>query len=126
MDTIIKILGIVALLLFILMGGTCVLAMGSCGVAMEEANRGQSTSSSGEAQEDVITMADFNRLQEGMSYERVVGVLGREGKVMSEGGSQWGAHTVMYSWENPGIMQGNMNAMFQNGELVSKSQFGLR
>jgi len=35
-----------------------------------------------------------------------------------------GYTTVMYSWQGPGL--GNMNAMFQNGRLVTKAQFGLR
>ena len=122
MDTILKTLGIVALVLFILIGGTCVLAMGSCGVAMEEASRGDSIH---EPQQDAITMADFNRIREGMSYRQVVEIVGREGRVMSEGGSDWGAHTVIYTWENPGIMAGNMSATFQNGRLVNKAQFML-
>jgi hypothetical protein len=35
-----------------------------------------------------------------------------------------GISTVMYSWQNPG--GANMNAMFQNGSLVTKAQFGLK
>lgn len=34
--------------------------------------------------------------------------------------------TVMVQWENPGVFAGNMNAMFQNGKMISKAQFGLR
>jgi TM2 domain-containing membrane protein YozV len=34
-----------------------------------------------------------------------------------------GYTTIMYSWKNPD--GSNMSAMFQNGELVSKAQFGL-
>ena len=70
-------------------------------------------------------MADFNRIREGMSYRQVVEIVGREGRVMSEGGSDWGAHTVIYTWENPGIRAGNMSATFQNGRLVNKAQFML-
>lgn len=127
MDTTLKALGIVLMGMLILTGGTCMLAMGSCGVAMDEASREHAspTATADDSGEDIITERDFARIEEGMLYEQVVDILGREGQVVSEGGSEWGAHTVMYSWDNPGMFGGNMNAMFQNGRLVSKAQFGL-
>lgn len=36
-----------------------------------------------------------------------------------------GITTVMFMWEGTSF-GGNMNAMFQNGKLVTKAQFGLR
>jgi len=73
-----------------------------------------------------VTLANFNKLQNGMSYAEVVAILGRDGTVLSESDIA-GFHTVMYSWEaDKGILGANMNAMFQNGELVQKAQFGLQ
>jgi hypothetical protein len=37
-----------------------------------------------------------------------------------------GIVTVMYGWTGRGGMGANMNAMFQNGGLVMKAQFGLQ
>lgn len=76
---------------------------------------------------DTITLAKFNQIRQGMSYQQVVSILGKEGTVMSENSieaGQFSVHTIMYTWE-AGFMA-NMNAMFQNGKLVSKAQLGLR
>jgi len=74
-----------------------------------------------------VTMAGFTALKEGMSYEDAVAILGREGEVQSE--SKFGdITTIMYQWDGarrPGLGS-SMNAMFQNGKLVSKAQFGLK
>lgn len=71
-----------------------------------------------------ITMAAYNQLKSGMSYEQAVDVLGRQGVEVSSSDVA-GYRTVMYIWTNDGTI-GNMNAMFQNGKLVQKAQFGLR
>lgn len=71
-----------------------------------------------------VTLANFNKLQSGMSYEEVVAILGEEGTVLSQTDIA-GFSTVMYQWFGEGSLGANMNAMFQNGEMVSKAQFGL-
>jgi hypothetical protein len=73
-----------------------------------------------------VTMANFNRLRMGMSYAQVTAIIGEPSQEMSRV-EVAGTETVMYMWEADGItFGGNMNAMFQNGRLVSKAQFGLR
>ena len=69
-----------------------------------------------------ISMAQYNQIQPGMSYSEVVSILGREGEEMSSN-EVGGYRTVMYVWENR--FGANMNAMFQNDEMVQKAQFGL-
>lgn len=70
-----------------------------------------------------ITLAKFNKIKSGMTYEEVVEILGEEGTVMSD--SEMGGQTaVMYSWSNKN--GSNMNAMFQNGGLINRSQFGIK
>lgn len=71
-----------------------------------------------------VTLANFQALETGMSYEEVVQILGSEGTEMSRTDLA-GIVSVMYMWEGEGMLGANMNAMFQNGELMSKSQFGL-
>lgn len=73
-----------------------------------------------------VTMANFQKLKTGMKYEEVVKILGKDGELMSEN-DIGGTKTEMYQWDGDGGGFGaNMNAMFQNGKLVSKSQFGLK
>lgn len=73
-----------------------------------------------------VTLANFNSLRSGMSYQQVVNILGKPGTLVSESNLA-GYNTVMYSWQSPrGATGANMNAMFQNGRLVQKAQFGLR
>lgn len=69
-----------------------------------------------------VTLANYNRLKNGMSYSEAVKVLGKDGVELSSS-DMGGVHTVMYQWQSDGI--GNMNAMFQRGRLIQKAQFGL-
>ena len=72
--------------------------------------------------ESGVTLANFQRLKNGMTYSEVVRVIGAEGELLSE--SEFaGTTTEMYQWKAG--MMANMNAIFQNGKMVSKAQFGL-
>src|SRR5262245_41924350 len=70
-----------------------------------------------------MTLANYERLTTGMTYAQVCGILGKNGTEMSRS-EMLGTVTVMYEWQGNGLA--NMNAMFQNGKLVSKAQFGLK
>lgn len=70
-----------------------------------------------------VTMENYLKLQNGMSYRDVVAILGSEGTEMSSNEIA-GTRTVMYSWHGSGL--GNMNAMFQNDKMMQKAQFGLK
>jgi len=58
-----------------------------------------------------------------MSYSEVRRIIGAPGEEVSRSDLA-GLTTVMYSWINSN--GSNMNAMFQNDELIQKAQFGLR
>jgi hypothetical protein len=75
-----------------------------------------------EQPESRVTMAAYEEIQKGMSYERVREIIGEPGVEMSRSDVA-GNNTIMYSWKNAN--GSNMNAMFQNGGLVMKAQFGL-
>lgn len=65
----------------------------------------------------VVTMAQFERVQEGMSYDavvRIIGAPGKEERRMNLGGTI----TVWYSWTNPN--GSSLAAGFQNGRLFMK------
>ncbi len=73
----------------------------------------------------IVTMADYLRVREGMTYNSVVSVIGSGGQQIASSQSVFPYLDIkMYSWENRD--GSNMNAMFQNGGLVSKAQYGLR
>jgi hypothetical protein len=70
-----------------------------------------------------VTMAQYGQLREGMSYAAAVSVLGCEGEETASSETM-GIRMVMYTWYGTTLM-GNMNAMFQDGRMVSKAQMGL-
>jgi hypothetical protein len=80
--------------------------------------------------EPPVTMAKYGSIQQGMSYEQVVAVIGIAGtetasnQIQGVPGVMAGVQTVSYSWQNPNGT--NMMAIFQNDKLTTKSQFGLK
>lgn len=72
-----------------------------------------------------VTFEAYNNLHNGMSYPSAVRVLGCEGREMSRS-DMAGYSTVMVAWDGQGMVGANMNAMFQNGQMVMKAQFGLK
>ena len=70
-----------------------------------------------------VTLAAYMQIQNGMTYEQVREIIGTAGEEISRSNIA-GYSTVMYSWKN--WNGSNMNAMFQNDQLVTKAQFGLR
>lgn len=73
----------------------------------------------------VLTEEKFDKITEGMTYEEVVSIVGAEGTVLSETGTEGDAyHTIIYEFETDGFMS-SANMTFQGGKLLNKSQFGL-
>ena len=70
-----------------------------------------------------VDMAAYSQLQTGMSYEQAVEILGKPGTELSSN-EIGGTRTVLYQWDAG--FGANMNAMFQDGQLIQKAQFGLR
>lgn len=69
--------------------------------------------------------AAFDNLQSGMSVREAEQIIGCAGELLSET-DMAGYRTVMLMWTGSGGFGANMNAMFQNDAMISKSQFGLR
>lgn len=72
-----------------------------------------------------ITLEEFNKLKTGMTHKQVANIVGSNGQLLSESDIA-GYHSYMIMWEGEESLGANANALFQNGKLVSKSQFGLR
>jgi hypothetical protein len=71
-----------------------------------------------------VNKENYLKLQNGMSYQEAVRILGEDGEEMTSSEIA-GIRTEMYMWKAKGFSGGNMNATFQNGALVSKAQFNL-
>lgn len=72
-----------------------------------------------------VSMADYLSLRAQMTYDRVATILGCRGEEISRS-ERSGLRTTMYKWRGRGSVGANMNAMFQNGLMVSKAQSGLQ
>jgi outer membrane protein assembly factor BamE (lipoprotein component of BamABCDE complex) len=78
------------------------------------------------ANEGVLTKAKFDQIQNGMTYDQVVQIIGSKGELMSstgDKGSQF--YTEMYSFKTDGDLGANSSITFQGGKLINKAQFGL-
>lgn len=74
-----------------------------------------------------MTLDQFNQIQNGMTLEEVVAIVGGEGEIVSETGEKGSdLHTVMYSYAGKGDIGANVSLMFQGNKLENKSQFGLK
>jgi len=78
-----------------------------------------------EPKKDGISKAEFEQVQNGMTYDEVKAIIGSEGELQSES-EVAGYKTVMYMFKGESGIGANATMMFQNNELTSKSQFGLK
>lgn len=72
-----------------------------------------------------ITLAEFQQVKNGMTYEEVVKIIGGQGTLQSEAGD--GKYKIeMYSWDGEGGFGANANVTFQGGKVTAKAQIGLQ
>jgi len=72
---------------------------------------------------DVVTRAEYERLREGMSYAEVVAVIGEPGTRWAT--AQYATGRIdTYRWLNRSS-GGEVQAKFENGKLIEKTQSGL-
>ena len=79
------------------------------------------------AQKGKVTYQNFEKIETGMTYEQVVEIFGKEGKILSESdvGLSDEYKTVLYYWyDDLGIA--NCNVTIQGGKVIAKAQVGLR
>jgi len=78
----------------------------------------------------VVTLPEYQKVANGMSYSQVAQIIGEPGEAIGsshiEGvpGVKASVETVSYQWINPD--GSTMNAIFLNDKLISKAQYGLR
>jgi hypothetical protein len=74
-----------------------------------------------------INLKEFEAIENGMTYEEVVAIVGGEGQVLSEVGKKGEPmYTIMIMYEGEEGIGANANFMFQDGELQSKAQLLLK
>ncbi len=74
---------------------------------------------------EYITMEEFNKIENGMSYKKVCKIIGFNGELTSTAGS--GEYVVeIYTWYGNGVAGSNANVTFQNGKVTGKAQVGLK
>lgn len=80
-----------------------------------------------EGNKEGISKAEFDQIQNGMTYEEVKTIIGSDGEVMSESGQKGQQfYTIMYSWNGEQGLDANANFIFQEEKLQNKAQFGLK
>lgn len=70
-----------------------------------------------------VTLALYDSIKTGMTYDEVIAIFGTDGELMSTS-KLLDAETTIYMWDGT-TLGGNCNVTFQNGEVFAKAQFGL-
>ena len=127
---VIKTLVILAVLGFLAMGACVAAIAGGADKVKNDQLKTEATvpvtpgATSPAVKNDGVSLAEFNKVNTGMTYAQVSQLLGSGGTENSRT-DIGGTTTVMYTWQGSGFAS-NMNAMFQDDKLVSKAQFGLK
>lgn len=90
----------------------------------------ETTSKEATGKSIVITKAEFEKVQNGMTTKEVFGIIGGKGEVMSEVGEKGSeTYTVIYMYKGKGaagVAGANANFTFQDDKLMAKAQVGLK
>ena len=112
----------IILIVFILV----IIAIVGAGTDSNSGNKATSSIPSTQVQEKEIsglTEEKYNSIEQGMSYDEVVDIIGEEGTNAAE--SEYaGIKTVVYEW-NAADGWGNASITFQDDKVINKAQFGV-
>jgi hypothetical protein len=75
-----------------------------------------------------INKAEFDKIQNGMTYEEVLNIIGGDGEVLSEIGKKGESYyLIVYTWYGDELLKtSNAVFTFQDGKLILKAQDGLK
>lgn len=73
---------------------------------------------------DGITLDEYNRIEIGMTYDEVVKIVGKDGKLFVSSDIGFGESST-YTWSS-GYGISNATIMFDNGKVSYKTQLGLK
>ncbi|MGN0194165.1 MAG: hypothetical protein ACI39G_03525 [Pseudoramibacter sp.] len=93
-------------------------------------NNTANTTQDATAQAGTITQAQYNQINNGMTYDQVKQLIGSDGTKLSEStykDAQGNTINVqIYYWKGNGSSDSNANITFQGGAVASKSSYGLK
>nr|UVX79668.1 MAG: protein of unknown function DUF3862 [Bacteriophage sp.] len=74
-----------------------------------------------------ISLAEFNAIFTGMTYQEVIDIIGSTGEILSEVDLGLGEEyfTQSREWDGEGSIGANAIIQFQDGKVVTKAQYGL-
>ena len=84
------------------------------------------TTSSTADDSEKITLAQFEQVKNGMTYEEVSAIIGKGTKLAETGTPGDSLYTVSYSYKGKGAIGANAIVLFQGNKLITKSQAGLK
>lgn len=113
---------VIVIIVLVALIGSCASGAGN---KSDNSNSSSSTASQGAQQDKDSTKIDadkFAKIENGMTYDEVVSIIGSEGSEQSTN-EIGGVKTTMYEWESDGW--GVATITFQNGKVTNKTQFGV-
>ncbi|WP_231506359.1 DUF3862 domain-containing protein [Paenibacillus sp. UNC451MF] len=106
------------------------LSLVGCGGESAKQTSGQTNKTEASEKQEgnsLITKAKFEKIENGMSYEEVVKIIGGSGELLSEIGKKGEkTHTTVYVYKGEGTVGANATLTFQDGKLMAKAQAGLK
>lgn len=113
---------VIVIIVLVALIGSCASGAGN---KSDNSNSSSSTASQSTQQDKDSTKIDadkFAKIENGMTYDEVVSIIGSEGSEQSTN-EIGGIKTTMYEWESDGW--GVATITFQNGKVTNKTQFGV-
>lgn len=113
---------VIVIVVLVALIGSC--ASGAGSKSDSSSNSGGTASQSAQQEQDStkIDADKFAKIENGMSYDQVVSIIGSEGTEQSTN-EIGNVKTTMYEWESDGW--GVATITFQNGKVTNKSQIGV-
>lgn len=82
--------------------------------------------SESEAKSGLITKEQYAKIENGMTYEEIIEIVGSEGEIMAESGKKGSdLYVFVVMYEGSGDLGASASFSFLGDELQSKAQFGL-
>lgn len=121
---------LISFLIFLVSIGFGILALiltisGSFAIGDKMNDEVQKSVSGVKDESEYITLEEFNKIQNGMSYEEVKSIIGSSG-TLSSNVSMNGVTVEIYTWYGNGTAGSNANVTFTNNSVTGKAQAGLQ
>lgn len=110
---------LMSILIFIILGIGTIIFANMQNNAIQKSVSGVSSNS------EYITLEEYNKIETGMTYEKVVKIVGSKGTVSSQVEMN-GINNIIITWYGNGLAGSNANVTFMNNKVQGKAQVGLK